>query len=354
MNAPLAAPDFLAARGARMGPAGIADFGKPDREWDAAHAEAVVADSHLAPLTIEGADAADFLQGQLSSDVKALVPGQGQWTTYNSPKGRMLATAYLVRDPVDERYWALLPAALATAIAKRLSMFVLRAKTTVQDASASHFVLGVGGPRAARAVHAALGAAPDAGTMIARDAVRIAALPDGRALVIVRSEAAADVFDRLAQEATPAGAAVWDWLAVRSGVPMITPPTQEQFVAQAANFDVLGGVDFRKGCYTGQEIIARMQYLGRLKERLFAFRSDVDAPAPGTRLYGAAFADQPSGMVVNSAPDPPGGSRFLAVAQIVSANAGTMTIGAPDGPVARRESLPYAIPDAQPPRGRIL
>jgi folate-binding protein YgfZ len=134
---------------------------------------------------------------------------------------------------------------------------------------------------------------------------------------------------------------------------MIELATQDQFVAQAANFDALGAIDFRKGCYTGQEIVARMQYLGRLKERLFAFRTEVAAPPPGTRLYGASFGEQASGTVVNSAPDPEGGSRFLAVVQIDAANAGTMMIGAVDGAVARREALPYAVPEPQPPRGRI-
>ena len=140
---------------------------------------------------------------------------------------------------------------------------------------------------------------------------------------------------------------------MRAGVPMITAATQDQFVAQAANWDALGGVDFRKGCYTGQEIVARMQYLGRLKERLFAFRASIEPPAPGTRLYSAAFGDQASGTVVNSAPDPDGGSRFLAVAQIQAADAGAMAVASPDGPPAQLEPLPYDVPAPAAPRGRV-
>ncbi len=134
---------------------------------------------------------------------------------------------------------------------------------------------------------------------------------------------------------------------------MITAATQDQFVAQATNWDALGGLNFRKGCFTGQEIVARTQHLGRLKERLFAFRAGIEPPAPGTRLYGAAFGDQASGTVVNSAPDPDGGSRFLAVAQIEAANAGAMAVGAPDGPQAQREPLPYDLPAPVAPRGRV-
>ena len=325
-----------------------------EREWDAAARGAVVADAGLGIVTIDGADAADFLQGQLSNDIRALDPGRGQWTSYNSPKGRMLATAYVVRDPDGERYWAFLAAALAQSIAKRLAMFVLRAKVAVRDASASYRVFGVGGPSALRALEGAFGVAPSAGAMVAFDGTGIIVhLPDGRMLVAAEAETASLALDRLAGHATPAGPPVWDWLGVQAGVPMITPATQDQFVAQAANLDALGGIDFRKGCYTGQEIIARMQYLGRLKERLFAFRTAAMTPAPGTRLYGAAFGDQASGTVVNSAPAPHGGARFLAVARIDAANTGPMKIGAPDGPDATREALPYPVPDPPPPRGRV-
>jgi folate-binding protein YgfZ len=325
----------------------------PKHAWNAATEGSVVTDAEQGLLAFDGEDAADFLQGQLSTDVKALAPGEGGWTTYNSPKGRLLATPYLIRDAAGERYWAVLPAALAAPIAKRLSMFVLRAKVSVTDASVLYRVLGIGGPAAAQSAEAAFGVTPDFDRMALCDEVRMLRLPDGRILVLAPSEIADDVFERVGRFATPVGAPVWAWLAVQSGVPMITSATQDLFVAQAANFDALGAVDFRKGCYTGQEIVARMQYLGRLKERLFAFRTEATAPSPGTRLFGSAFGDQPSGTVLNSAPDPGGGSRFLAVAQIEAANAGTMTIGAVDGPVARREALPYAVPEPQPPRGRV-
>jgi tRNA-modifying protein YgfZ len=347
-------PDYLSARGARPGPAGVFDFGDPEREWHAAAAAAVVADaSSLGMLEFEGADTADFLQGQLSNDVDALAPGQGQWTTYNSPKGRMLATLFLLRDPDRGLYAALLARDLVEAIRKRLSMFVLRSKVALRDASGHRSLLGVGGPGAAEAVQRAFGAAPGAGQVANSASTLVVHWPDGRFIVPASEAAAPGVFDALAQDATPAGAPIWGWLGVRSGVPMITAATQDRFVAQAANWDVLGGLSFRKGCYTGQEIVARTQHLGRLKERLFSFRAGIEPPAPGTRLYAAAFGDQASGTVVNSASDPAGGSRFLAVAQIDAANVGTMAIGAPGGPQARREPLPYDVPAPTQPRGRV-
>ncbi len=344
-DAPIA-PPYLATAGP--------DAGEAEREWRAAASGAVVADaSSLGLIEIEGRDTADFLQGQLSNDVVALDPGQGQWTTYNSPKGRMLATLFLMRDPSGERHSALLACDLVEPTAKRLAMFVLRAKVAIRSAEKPYRSLGVGGPDAARAIESTFGAAPPAGGVAMRDGARVAHFPDGRFIVIAPQAASPAVLEALSTHATPAGAHVWAWLGVRAGVPMITRATQDQFVAQAANWDVLGGLNFRKGCFTGQEVVARTQHLGRLKERLYAFRAAVDAPQGGTRLFSKVFGDQASGTVVNSAPDPDGGSRFLAVAQIAAADAGPMAIGAPDGPQVHREPLPYDLPAPAAPRGRV-
>ena len=354
MPTPPVLPPLLAYREASQRAAGVRAFGDPEQAWIAATTGAVVAaDSCLGSIGFEGPDAADFLQGQLSNDVKALAPGGGQWTTYNSPKGRMLATLFLTRDPSGDRYEALLASDVVASTSKRLAMFVLRSKVTIHEPAEPRHLLGVGGPSAQRAIESAFGAVPPAGHAAMHDGARVVHWPDGRFVVVVSEAAAGRVFDALARSARPAGLPVWAWLGVRAGVPMITAATQDQFVAQAANWDVLGGLNFRKGCFTGQEIIARTQHLGRLKERLFGFRTAVEPPLPGQRLYGAAFGDQASGTVVNSAPDPDGGSRFLAVAQIEAANAGAMTIGAPGGPHAHRDALPYDVPAPLAPRGRI-
>jgi hypothetical protein len=348
-------PDFLAARGAHAGTDGIADFGNPSAEWAAAATGAVVADaSSTGVLVAAGADAAAFLHGQLSSDVKRLGRGAGAWTSYSSPKGRMLATAFLYRPDVgpDDRFEVLVAADLAEAVRKRLAMFVLRSKVTLADDTAAWLRLGVGGPGAADAVAQALGGTPPSGGVVTRDGARIARLPDGRFLVLAPLDRASAVFDALARVAVPAGAPVWTWLGVRSGVPMITAATQDRFVAQTANWDAIGGLDFHKGCYPGQEIVARTQYLGRLKERLFAYRTEAAPPAPGSRLFGAPYGEQPCGTVVNAAPDPAGGSRFLAVVQVDAAG-GPLALGAPDGPAATVEPLPYALPAPGEQRGRV-
>jgi len=137
---------------------------------------------------------------------------------------------------------------------------------------------------------------------------------------------------------------VWQWLTLRAGVPVIGAATQDAFVAQAANWDILGGIDFKKGCYTGQEIIARTQYLGRLKERTFLFHVEVPHAAPGTRIFSGAFGDQACGTVVNAAPAPGSGCDVLAVLQIAAYERGDARLQTPEGPPLIALSLPYPIP----------
>jgi folate-binding protein YgfZ len=326
-----------------------------ERALEAARTGAVVCDDTALGLFVAaGADAAAFLHAQLSSDVRNLGPATGQWTSYNSPKGRMLATAYLYRRAGVEgdAFVALLSRDLVETIVRRLSMFVLRSKAKIVDASADHRVLGVGGPRAAAAIDGAFGRHPSPGGVDSNGGIDVVALPDGRFVVVSPEARARTALTALAAHAQPAGAEVWRWLAVQSGVAVVDASTQDAFVPQTANWDAIGGLDFRKGCYPGQEIVARTQYLGRLKERLFRFASDAPPPPSGTRLYGQAFDGQASGTVVISAPSPAGGSEFLAVVQQAALEAGPLAIGTPEGLRAEPMPLPYDLPApaARPPR----
>jgi len=157
-------------------------------------------------------------------------------------------------------------------------------------------------------------------------------------------EHAAAVWQVLCESATPVGAPVWDWLRINAGIPMIVAATQEQFVPQMVNLEVIGGVSFQKGCYPGQEIVARSQYLGKLKRRMFL--AHVEAPAaPADNLYSADIEGQATGTVVNAAPAPTGGFDVLAVAQVESANTQTLHLKAADGAELRLKPLPYALPE---------
>ena len=216
-------------------------------------------------------------------------------------------------------------------------MFVLRARATVSDASASYRVFGVGGPSAPRAIQTAFCVARPGAMVVSmvHASCTLARWPLARRGADTDARRSPSIASHAMPPPREAG---WDWLVVQSGVPMITPATQDQFVAQAGNFDALGGIDFRKGCYTGQEIVARMQYLGRLKERLFAFRAGTaDPPRPAHVCMAPRSATRRAGRSSTVRRRPEGGSRFLAIAQIDAGNVGTMKISAPDGPDATRE-----------------
>jgi tRNA-modifying protein YgfZ len=289
----------------------------------------IVHNPGLSSLRFAGPDSASFLHNQLSSDVEGMAVGDAGWTSYNSPKGRLLATPLLWRRE-DAEFVAYVPAELAEPLRKRLSMFVLRAKLTI-GVRAPRFTAGVVGPDAAAGISAALGQAPSRGHGVVAQGTDVVALPDGRFLV--------DGEDALAIEGDDAQTALWDWLGVRAGVPQITLATQELFVAQAANLDLIGAVNFRKGCYPGQEIVARMQYLGRLKERLLAFHVEGDPPAPASRIVAG---DDNAGTVVNAARAPAGGSELLAVVNLSARDAGALRLA--DGRAMVELPMPYEIP----------
>lgn len=344
--------DFLATRGALFDRQSVASFGDPAGELAAARDHAVVCDlAPLGVLRVTGPDAADFLQGQLTNDVVSLAPGASQLTAWCSPKGRMLAN-FLVRRIDSAAFELMLPVTLLEAVRTRLSLFVLRSKLTISDASGASVRLGVGGPDASVAIRSVLGDAPALLRSMTTTDGAVVALHGGRFVVHTGPQQATALWDRLAAAMRPAGFPVWQWLTIQAGVPVITPPTADQFVPQMANWDALDGVSFQKGCYTGQEIVARTQYLGRLKERLVLAHVDAEAPVPGDRLYSPAFDGQPCGTVVNAASAPGGGADLLAVMQLAARDNGAVHLGAPDGRELALLPLPYPLPAAALPRGR--
>jgi len=317
----------------------------------------------LGLLDISGEDAEDFLQGQLSNDIKALASGAVQRSSYNSAKGRMLATLLLWREA--EGFRALVAADVAEPLRKRLSMYVLRAKVAVTDLSPTHVLFGIGGAHAADAVRAALGAAPDPGraigdaiatnvaTNVATNMATIVGLEDGRLLVATPAAGGEALRVKLAAHATAIALEVWRWIGIRAGVPEVVAATQDLFIPQSANWDLLGGVNFQKGCYPGQEIVARTQYLGRLNERMQLFHVNGSPPRPATKIYGDVFGEQACGTVVDAAPAPGGGSDLLAVL-LLRALEGPLRCESPGGPVLAQLPLPYSIPPpASPNRPKL-
>ena len=295
-------------------------------------------------LHFSGDDAQSFLHGQLSCDVAGLAPGHAIYGSYNTPKGRMLASFLLWRD--DAGFVMQLPRALCEPIRKRLSMYVLRSKVKVRDASDEFALIGVASADVDALLQPLFPSLPVGPlTMIAGVSANLLRLDEARLLIVATPARGREIRDALLKNADLASEKAWDLTNIHAGIPFITPATQDQFVPQMANLDLLGGVSFTKGCYPGQEIVARMHYLGKLKQRMYLAHIAGDvAPQPGDKLYSTATGDQAAGMVVNAAPSPEGGQDVLAVLQTASFDGGDAHLASTDGPRLKFFALPYKIP----------
>ena len=295
--------------------------------------------STLGVIRARGEDAASFLHGQLTQDVVLLPDGQARLAGYCSAKGRLLASFVLLRLSAAE-VWLVCPKDLLAATLKRLSMFVLRAKVRLDDASAELAVRGLAGEPALAALPAGSppwAAAPHA----AGHAVALyPATGVARALWIGPASDAAWPGPALPES-------LWAWSEVLAAVPTPGATQTDSFVPQMLNHESVGGVSFKKGCYPGQEVVARSQFRGTLKRRTCLAHAEglEQAPSPGQEVFLAGdAADQPSGVVVQAAVSPAGGVDLLAVVQVTVSAAGTaLHLGAPDGPALVVQPLPYPL-----------
>jgi len=293
-------------------------------------------------IRARGDDAAAFLNGQLTQETLKLDVGQARLAGYCSPKGRLLASFVMWRTAPDEILLACSADLLAPTL-KRLSMFVLRARCKLSDASAEIALWGVALPGLLHddAAHP-IPAAPYATSSLAGGtAIRLADAAGATRLLWAAAPGANPPW------ATTSSPDVWNWLEVQSGVPRIVASTVEAFVPQMVNLELVGGVNFQKGCYPGQEIVARSQYRGTLKRRM-VLAEGATAAAAGAEVFAAADPEQPAGQIVLSAslPHPEGGARHAALIEVKRAviEAGELHVGAADGPVVRLRELPYEIP----------
>jgi len=300
--------------------------------------------SHFGLIRFSGDDAQAFLHGQLSCDVNALQPWQALYGSYNTAKGRMLASFLLWRD--DTGYVMQLPRVLCEAIRKRLSMYVLRSKVKAFDVSENYVLLGIAGTTAEMLLRPLFDNIPSTTLAMSTTAgAHLLRLDATRFEIMADPQSGDEIRSTLIACGVPISEAAWDWTNIQAGIPFITPATQDQFVPQMANLDLINGVSFTKGCYPGQEIVARMHYLGKLKQRMYlADITGPDVPQPGDKLYSADTGEQATGMIVNAAPSPAGGYAALAVMHIASFNGGEVRLKSSDGPLLKFVALPYKIP----------
>lgn len=279
-------------------------------------------------LRMTGEDASTFLQGQSTCDVHALEPGHSTLGAFCTPKGRVIATFRLLRD--DAGFYLLLAADLAAVVLKRLRMYVLRSKVILEDVTAEHALFGLFGPSLD-----SLNFPETPGTWRATGDFLALRLETQRGLMIATAEAA----QRLAAQGLSAiDPTIWRLKTIEAGIPEVVAATREEFLPQMLNLDALGGIGWKKGCYTGQEIVTRTHYLGQVKRRMRRL-GYADIPAaipPGAAVYACGGPEpQPIGQVLMAA-----GGQVLAVVGVDHIGAANIVLGESQVP-AEWLSLPY-------------
>ena len=301
--------------------------------------------THLGVIRAAGVDAASFLQGQLTQDFVLLGPDQARLAAFCSAKGRMQASfigfkraAIAVVDGQSDQVPEILLICSRDILAvtlKRLSMFVMRAKVKLTDATDEFQLLGLVGDTLKSIANNdhSTGTSTHFGT-----ATLVFVHPaDGvaRALWVAPLGVAAPVGRALEL-------ALWQWGEVRSGIADITTPIVDTFVPQMLNYESVGGVNFKKGCYPGQEVVARSQFRGTLKRRAYLVHCNAPMTA-GNEVFGSADAEQACGTVAQAAASPAGGFDAIVSMQVSAALAGGLTLGSASGAALRMLVLPYPL-----------
>ena len=290
--------------------------------------------AHLGVIRVEGVDAASFLQSQLTQDFMSLGPSQARLAAYCSAKGRMLASFYGFKRNQTEIVLVCSRDLLADTI-KRLSMFVLRAKVRLTDATDDFALFGLAGD----AIESIAGVDCPAWSRldIGHGSAVVLPVADGvqRALWVGATAEVPPGAVALSQQA-------WAWGEVRSGVAMINASIVEAFVPQMLNYESIGGVSFKKGCYPGQEVVARSQFRGTLKRRAFLAHAEVRMQ-PGDEVFQSGDDTQPCGTVAQAAASPVGGFDAIVSMQIAAAESGSVHLTTVDGPTLTIAPPPYPL-----------
>jgi folate-binding protein YgfZ len=306
----------------------------------------VAALTDLDIITVGGADAAQFLNGQLTVEVAALEAHRWQLGAYCSVKGRVLALFELWRD--SDEFHLMLPAERAGPLRTALSRYVLRSKVRLEQQASGHWtVLGLTGPGIEQALQAAGFACPPTpwSTLPLQGGGRVARLPSSprsgaRFVLLMRAQSSQSWLSRLAG-LVPVDRGVWWWSKIDAGLPDVFNATQERFVPQMLNLDVLGGVHFGKGCYPGQEVVARSQYLGKLRRRMA--RGSAEAASVGDDVLNGDNAGAVVGTVVMAARSPSGQFDLLLECPSDLAQTVSLRIAGKQPAQLTRSDLPYPL-----------
>jgi folate-binding protein YgfZ len=337
---------FLLTQSARTDEHGLLTFANSSDALSRLETAAVLCSlDHLGCIRATGADVQTFLQGQLSNDITLLQNAQVQLSAYCNPKGRMLAQLLIVPDTED--YLLLLPRAILEPTLKRLRMFVLRSQVSLSDVSDEMVCLGLAGTGMPAQLQEAL-KLPASDYALTRTDTALACklpAPQPRYLLLTQLAQARSLWQQYVPPLLATDRHLWHWLDIQAGLPSIWPETVEEFVPQMVNLELINGVNFKKGCYPGQEIVARMHYLGKPKRRMYHLvLTQAGSPPPGTDIYVAGGDGQSAGKIV-IAETGPATTECLAVIQNDKVEA-ELRLGTQDGPRLTMARLPYSLESA--------
>lgn len=336
---------FLRQAGAVFDGDKVLHFGHPQDESTAAGS--FMTDlSHLGLIALTGEDAGTLLQNVLTNDIGEVNAQRSQLTGLCNPKGRLLAILRLFQW--DTNFYLSLPHSLLEAVLKKLNMYVLRAQVSLIDASEQYCRLGLAGLQASDELRHCLGKAPTAVNEVYQTSsccvLRVPGDPP-RFEVVGEFDALQKLWSKLSKTAVPVGTHFWELATIRAGIATIYPETQESFIPQQVNLELTEGVSFTKGCYPGQEVVARMHYRGKPSRRMFLAHMITDKrPQPGDPVYLADGKEgQTVGEIVTAQPAPEGGYDSLVVLQLASLEKGDMVWNSGNGPELTLRELPYEL-----------
>ena len=314
----------------------LINFGDTRAELTAASESTVLVPlCQLGLVEASGEDAKSFLHSQFTNDINHLTETQVQHAGWCTAKGRMQASFLVWRT--GSSYQMTISADLQEAAQKRLQMFVLRSKVKLAAITDSHLLLGLSGKQAEAALaDAGLPCPTDKMTTASVGDITVLRIEAMRFIIVAPESTAQELWQKLVVKARPAGLPIWRWLDVQAAFPLVTLATKEEFVPQMADFEKIGGVSFQKGCYPGQEIVARTQYLGKVKRHLYRMTS-AQALSAGDALFSPDNPDQACGMVMTSAPSPAG--DYVALAVIQSNFAHNVHLESREGPVVHTAAV---------------
>lgn len=336
----------------------IVSFGDPESEYNQANtANCVSPLCQPGVIEVSGDEAMSFLQNQLSNDLNQVDNSHSQLAAYCTAKGRVFSLFRVLRG--ESGYLLILPEERIEATLKRLRMFVLMSHVTLTDVSSAYLHIGLWGYGASQLLENMGLSGPEADNRVTQGNGLIVCRVPGlipRFHLLVPTHQASAVWTTLATTAQPVGEPVWRNQDLLSGLPQIVNATSEAFVPQMINLHSLHGISFTKGCYPGQEVVARMHYLGTLKRRMYLAEvggmlgevvseavCEGMAPLPGDEVFQAGSNGQAVGKVVASAPVLQNRWNLLLVLQISSAGEGPLWLANHPERAITLKDLPYSV-----------